>query len=296
MYAFSFQQDYEEITLTYEYTRTTPLVDNSRLGETTSCVLNSGQIILYGRTSRQDTPKLYLFNKDGTYTGIALVATCRHYYDMYLLAIAIDKDDVLVVSCVNCNDIKLKNVTQQDKKPIVAYRGGEDLVNAMCLGPKGSLFIAHRVNGEVLELSCNRTSFKLKNSFAPVVPRCAVNINNICYAASADLIVLSSMYNRRVCAFSRKGQLIWDRCITLNFNPEGIVYLPDSDLLLIGDLYNREITVLSVKAGDRLNTFDLDPTEVMSINHLHVDENQLVIRYQSVRGEVKMAWYSVSCA
>ena len=68
----------------------------------------------------------------------------------------------------------------------------------------------------------------------------------------SGMIALLSVMDRRICATSSDGHIVWNKKLSIDgkrVKPKGLIYLPDQDLLLVGDYNNRRIIVITGRMG-----------------------------------------------
>ena len=253
-----------------------------------SCVLQSGDIALYASKTGHyvDDYKFYLLDRHGNPTGQTIDRMCDND-PPYITLLPVTIKNQLCVACGYCGKILLIN--QETKQVTVAYTGLD--VYRMCQGEVNTLYTLD-LEGVISVLDMSGTNFTLID----ILPKVDMDVENMCY--TSELIVLSSLLNKRVCAVrSSDGQIIWDKSTQQIdgkvCDPQGLVYLHQVDLVLVGDMYNRRIIVVEAASGDVVQTIELEDV-VGSIQELHVHDDQLVIWY-SYGYRACFSFYTVSC-
>ena len=268
--------------LTHESTRETGLFGD---WNSTSCVLSSGDVVLYDKESNGGNWNLHFFSPERQLVEHEARTICEHYQCSSLLVVIIGNTEYIAVSCIECDMISLVNAQNLSQEPVVAYRGKDGEVGPMCLGSTGTLYVVGRFNGKVSLLDCTSTKFTLKRKL------CVLNdlsIGHICHMEDHDLIVLSSYsYDGVAAVSSSDGQIVWFKSHVVS-NPMGLAFLCDRDLLLVGDGTNERIQILSPNTGNVLQTVPL-LQKTWWINDLHLINNKLLVHHGH-----KLFYYSVS--
>ena len=201
-----------------------------------SCVLSSGDVVLYDKEHNGGNWNLHFFNPERQLVEREAQAMCEHYRYSSLLAVIIGSSEYIAVSCIECDMISLVNAQDPSQEHVVAYRGKDGELGPMCLGSTGTLHMVGRFNGKVSLLDCTSTKFTLKRKLCELND---LSIEHICYMEDHDLIVLSSYsYNGVAAISSSGGQIVWVKSHVVS-NPMGLAFLRDRDLLMVGDGTNE---------------------------------------------------------
>ena len=188
-----------------------------------------------------------------------------------------------------CENIRLVNL--ETSEVTVAYNGVDAL--CMCQGEANTLYTLD-LYGEISELDTSHTNFTLRCT----LPQVGIRTDDMCYIKEHEIIVLSSMGKKRVCAVrSSDGLIVWDtstqQIYGKEFRPMALVYLPQVDLILVGDRENRRLIAVAAGSGDVIPTIGLKEVGD-SIYELHVRDGQLIVRHNDHRHRVKFFFCSVS--
>ena len=90
----------------------------------------------------------------------------------------------------------------------MAYTYQDRDVGPMCLGEAGTLYTAGGHSGVVSVLDCSTTSFTYKHKFPTIK---YFWTREICYMNHSGVIALLSVMDRRICATSSDGHIVWNK-------------------------------------------------------------------------------------
>ena len=285
------------VVLKHEWTRDTELCGDV---DSTSCVMSTGEIIICDRKYGEEW-KLYFYNPDMTSTGHMAQYPCEHRTHLNvnpykLLPITIEGKEYIAVSCNECHMIHLINPEDLNQELVVAYEGNAGDMGPMCLGPALTLYVVGKYSGHVSLLDCTSTRFNLKAKL--------FQINNlfpdvICYIEDDDLIVLSSLFHRRICAVrSSDGHIVWEISEQIvngkEWRPQGLTFLHDPDLLLVGDWGKERIIILSPITGDIMYIVPLLKKDLTHwINNIHVINDKLLVNFGEKLSHYLVRFYTL---
>ena len=258
---------------------------------TQSGVTSEGNTIIWERASR-DSYNLHRISKNGIPDGCTQGELCEHDMSNFVLPITIDKTEYLAVSCQVCSSIRLIDLQDTSREPIMAYIGVYGEIGPMCHGQNGTMYTMEILGSKISILDCSTTEFKLK---AMVYNAENMDAWHMTYISTSDLIVQSSWDNSSICAMSSHGQMVWKISGILDnkkISPRGLLQIPGKDLLLVGDYGNNRLLLLSGSTGQWLQTLHMQ--EMWSIDELHAAENRIVVHHRSVLACVKLSYYTVS--
>ena len=250
-----------------------------------SCVLASGEIVIYGsKTAIPGDCWFYLCDRQGNPLR-TIHAPCTQRL-LNLLPVTIDRKEYI---CVDCRNIRLINLETSDLS--VAYTDIE--VNCMCLGKSNTLYSVDN-QGEISVFDTKGTGFTLKRT----LPTIGMEATEMCYIRGSDMIILSLWETNRFCAMrSSDGQIVWDKSVEeiggKVFDPMGLVYLCAMDSLIVGDRDNKQVIVVSGESGDVAQTVEIDGVH-NDIKDLHVRDEELIVTNCGIHDDVKLYFYSVS--
>ena len=123
---------------------------------------STGDVVLYGKTSDSDHPMLHV------YKGLAtswkkersISAMCQHEECISLLPVTIKNKEYLAISCIDCEKIRLYNMTTGEIT--TAFHDPNYNPGRMCHGDTGQIYVAHAVKSSpILQLDCSRPQFGL---------------------------------------------------------------------------------------------------------------------------------------
>ena len=222
-------------------------------------------------------------------TGRSLKGLCKHSEEkLDILSVVIkdivEKNEFLAVSCWKCKYIKLINIEDPSKKPILAYEG--DGVGPMWKGDEDIICTAS--NQKLLILGCRATQFELQRTIPVDLDNQPVQLH---YIPKSDIFLLSSLLVEW--GVSGAGDIIWQKSGMIDkkeFNPRGMVLVPELNSFLVADHPNQRLLVISIQDGDILQTL---PVESLWIQNLHLIDDKLLIHHDS-SSTVKLSYYSVS--
>ncbi len=107
---------------------------------------------------------------------------------MHVLGLLRGKKEILAVSCVDCEVIRLIDVESGEIS--VAFHDGHHYPGEMCLGEAGEMFVVYSIKHTVpiLQLNCSTAEFSLIRSIKSGMEM----YFSICYIPIHKLIVISN--------------------------------------------------------------------------------------------------------
>ena len=279
------------------------------------CVMNNGNIALWGKTGKKSPREFHIYNKDGRKVKNNK-ALCPHKI-VYMLAIVIENIEYLAVSCNECKDINLQHLTIDTAYP--AFSSGR--CGLMCYGKEGGIFSINFIKEfPIIDIVCRRKQF----GYGKNVEIKMRDVADLCYISSKDILVIPSNKKdetpdefddedpdedseeedkdkkKEAPAIIRavqceNGKVVWEvkEVDGMETDAHGVIYSHKYDVLLVADGGNRRILVLQPESGEHLQTIDLSSyVDVAWQVFLHRD--QLILVHLGRSKKISLSHYNVS--
>ncbi len=255
-------------------------------GKTKSTVLSTGDIVIYGRETESTPPALYIYTAGGQYKN-TLPRVCKHEEDIYLLALNIQGQEYLCVSCAapppqGCGQIYTINI--KTGKVDVAYQRDGHYPGQMCTGQPGVLYVHHCKNVKdrpILELDCSRLPF---THTGRTIQSGIENMVDMCYSSHPQpgMLIFSSTAGNKIRAVSvDTGTKLWE--LTKSeiegrvIYPCGITVNTVNNYVIVCDGTNNRLLVLRSHDGKVINTHHVENCDAAYLPFLINNEQQLVM-------------------
>ena len=179
-------RDQKWLDVNHEKTFETELVAWRR---SASCVMNNGDIAMWGKTAKKAPYEFHIYNKDARKVK-KMKALCQHKKNVHMLSIVIENQNVeyLAVSCSECGDINLQHLTIDTAYPAF----GSEHCGSMCYGKEGQIFSTNSIEEfPVIEIGCKRKQFV----YGKTVETKMKTVCNLCYISTKDILVIPTHTN-----------------------------------------------------------------------------------------------------
>ena len=261
-------------------------------------VMESGLVVLFGKSSEQTPAAFHLYLKDESrgWKKLAEVrALCEHEECARLHPVHIEKKELLAVSCSRCHMIRLLDT--ESEGVTVAFLHGKCNPGSMSKGDGTALYALHLVNNQptsVIELESRAVPFKgpKKKIYSGLATSYSV-----CYIPHPyKLLVFTFNKNPGIirAVSTETGQKVWQiegKVDEKECHPHGMQFSQHHQVLLVADGINCRILVLHPKNGSHLQTIQLKP-EMYAIVHLHLNQDKLIVHHAAERKE-KVSFFAV---
>ena len=256
---------------------------------------STGDVILYGKTSDNDSPKLHVYNSSATswQKECEISALCKHKDTAKILPVTIKGQEYFAISCWDCKKIRLYNM--KTKQITIAFHDPSYYPGWMCQGDMGHIYIVSFVTGSlpILQLDCSHPQFSLIKTI-----QSGMNMfYAICYIPTHRLIAVSdNKESNKVRAVSCDTEsTVWQlmgRVDGVECNPLGMMYSPQHDTLLIADGNNCRVLVLNSHDGSVRQVIGLrkDMGDIWEISS-HMD--QILIHHLKKNRKLKISYFSI---
>ena len=246
--------------------------------------------MVYGRKTESTPPALYIFTAGGQYKN-TLPHVCKHEKEIHLLALNIQGQEYLCVSCMfppsqgGCGQIYTINI--KNGKVGMAYHKDGHYPAHMCTGQPGVLYVHHCVNRKdgrpILELDCSRMPF---THTGRTIQSGMENMYDMCYSSHPQpgmLIFTDNPPDNKIRAVSvDTGTKLWEltkseidgRVIC----PHGITVSTVNNCVIVCDGTNNRLLVLRSSDGKVINTHHVENCGVACNPFLIKNQQQLVMR------------------
>ena len=257
--------------------------------------MSSGQVVVWGKTSKETPPAFHIFSLTSTeWKKLREVKRLCEHDHVNILQITVNNKKQLAVSCFYCHSIKLYSL--DTLQVTTAFHDPKYYPGGMCHGKNSKLYIMHSVKGDtpVLELDCSGETFSgPRKTVQSGMERCY----SIHYVPSPHrLIVLSlNIEPRTIRAVSAEtGEKVWQmkrKVDGAECRPHGMLFSPQHQVLLVADGVNNRVLVLHPGNGSHLQTIQLE-REMGAIADLCLYQNKLVLQH-NVGFKEKVSYFSV---
>ena len=257
----------------------------------------SGHVVVSGSAEKDDPRYLFVFSlKNGKLNRKNISSSCDHKYAARLSSLIIDEREQLVVSCEECDDLKLLDLQMGEWS--TAYTGCTP--RALCSGGSGRIFVQSRRDQLILELDCTRPVFK--------GPIRTIHTNKWCMAMCyipppVDGLVLSDVHSSNMVMKSvERDEIIWKfqkQKEGTYFNPmnkevydrTGLLFHQEYNALFIADGYEKRVLIVDPGSGRLIQTIDL--SQMHSIFTLCLYSDQLVMLNDDVIDRSKISYLKI---
>ena len=282
-----------------------------------SCVMNNGDIALWGKTSKKAPREFHIYNKDAQKVK-KIKRLCQHK-NVHMLSIVIENVEYLAVSCMECGDINLQHLTIDTAYPAFS----SDNCSLMCNGKEGEIFLKRYTDEKktsIIEIGCKRKQFVYGKTFESKIK----SVHDICYVSTKGILVMSrhkkgSKYDefsdedtdkepeekekdekKEDPAFIQaiqysSGKELWEvkEVDDLETCAHAVIYSHKYDVLLVADGSNRRILVLQPDSGEHLQTIDFRSQHVGTAWNLFLHRDQLILEH-ALPKRIQLSYYTVS--
>ena len=247
----------------------------------------SGHVIVNGKEVEDAPWYLLVFSlKDGKLNGKKISSSCGHTYVTFLSALIVDGREKFVVSCWECDDLKLLDL--QTGGWSTAFKGCKPY--ALCSGGSGTIFIQSRKDRSILQLDATSSVFK-----GPVR---TLHTHIICLAMCyipppVNALVLSDGFSSKMVALSvERYALLWElqreKGGVYHATEEGVLdrtgllFHPEYNVLFVADGIRRRVLIVDPGTGGLIQTIDLP--DMGNINALGLYKDQIVMLHYDDSG------------
>ena len=254
---------------------------------------STGDVILWGKTSNTDSPKLHVYNSSATSwkKEQTIPELCKHPDITSILPITIEGQEFLAIACIYCNRIRLCNMNTGEIT--TAFHDPRYYPGRMCHGDTGQIYVVHNVKGgfPILQLDCSHPQFSLIKTIQSGMKKYYA----ICYIPTHRLIAISSNEDpKMVQAVSCDTEKVMWQLIGsvdgVECHPHGMMYSPQHDTLLITDGINCRVLVLNSHDGSVRQVISL--SDDMCVTELCLYEKQVVMQH-NVDNKEKVSYFSI---
>ena len=230
---------------------------------------STGDVILYGKTSNNDSPKLHVYNSSATSweKERTISALCEHPDSTFILPITIKGQEFLAIACIYCKKIKLYNM--KTGEITTAFHDPSYYLGRMCQGDTGHIYVVHYVKG-------------------------MERYHSICYIPTHRLIAVSNCDLGIVRAVSCDTEKVMWQLIGsvdgVECQPHGMMYSPQYDTLLVSGGINYRVLVLNSHDGSVRQVVPL--SDDMCVSELCLHEKQVVMQH-NVHNKEKVSYFSI---
>ncbi len=251
---------------------------------------------MFGKTTEADYPAVHIFNgssssakfiKERTQSGL-----CEHTEYIDLLPVMVQKKQLLAMSCLSCQKIRLYNM--KTREITTAFNDPSYYPGQMCEGDGDQIYVVHPqvMSGfPILQLSCSQPQFSLQKTIHSRMKGCYYAI---CYIPSHRLIVISNHTPGIVRAVScDTDQIDWElqgEVQGVQCTPHEMVYSPGHQALLVVDGTNHRVLVVNPGDGSVRQVVQLS-AEMGSVAELCLHNQQLVVHHLQGR-KVSVSYFS----
>ena len=257
--------------------------------------MESGIVVLWGKTSEQTPAAIHLYNSSTGFTKLPEVKGLCQHDNQLLLPVTMNNKELLAVSCRLCQMIRLLDVENEDVT--IAFHDSRFYPGRMSHGEGDVMYVLHSVKGAkpVLELNTAQVPFT-----GPVrtIKSGMKMYFGMCYIPSPHrLIVLSDNYDPGIirAVSAETGEKVWEvkgEVDGVECEPNGMLFSPQHQVLLVADGRNCRLLVLHPGDGSHLQTIQLD-REMDVIAELCLHQNKLVVHHHAGR-KVKVSYFSIN--
>ena len=258
--------------------------------------MESGIVVLWGKTSEQTPAALHLYQNTSTgFTKLPEVkGLCEHDYPK-LLPVTINNKELLAVSCWDCEMIRLLDVETRDVT--VAFHDSRFRPTRMSHGEGDVMYVVHGVKGavQVLELHTAQVPFT-----GPVrtIQSGMERYYSMCYIPSPHRLIVLSLNKEPTLILAVSAETeekVWEvkgEVDGVECEPHGMLFSPQHQVLLVADGVNNRVLVLHPGDGSHLQTIQLD-REMDVIWELCLHQNKLVVHHHDGRKH-KVSYFSIN--
>ena len=298
-----------------------------------SCVMNNGDIALWGKTGKKDPREFHIYNKDRQRQEVKKIKALCPHKNVRILSIVIENVENLAASCTECGDINLQHLTIDTAYPAFS----SDLSGPMCYGKEGKIFSINCIEEfPIIEIGCKRKQFVYGETYETKMK----TVYDVCYISTRDILVIAThkkdtkdTKDLRVILADKKdntlddfsdeepdedseknekdkkkeapaiiraiqgryGKVVWEvkEVDGVETRAHGVIYSHKYNVLLVADGSNRRILVLQPESGEHLQTIDLS-SDVHSAWQLFMHRDQLILVHHGRSRKINLSYYTVS--
>ena len=298
-----------QLDIIHEKTFETDLVPWRR---SASCLMNNGNVALWGKTGKKSPREFHIYNKDGRKVK-TIKALCPHK-NVRMLSIVIENIENLAVSCSECEDINLQHLAIDTAYPAFS----SDHCGSMCYGKEGKIFSINCLEEfPIIEIGCKKKQFV----YGETVETKMKSVYDLCYISTRDILVIPThKKNSTPDEFSDEepdedseekekdkkkeapaiiravqGKVLWEvkEVDGMETCAHGVIYSHKYDVLLVADGSNGRILVLQPESGEHLQTIDLS-SHVGSAWQLFLHRDQFILVHLGRSKKLYLSHYTVS--
>ena len=281
-----------------------------------ACLMNNGDIAVFGKTSKKAPRQFYFYNKDAEKVR-KMKALCQHKR-VGMLSVVIENIEYLAVSCSECGDINLQHLTIDTAYPAFS----SDHCGPMYYGKEGEIFSTNCIKEfPVIEIGCKRKQFVYEETVETKMK----TVYDLCYISTKDILVIPTHKKNTTrdefsseedtddeseekekdkkkedpamirAVQSRNGKVLWEvkEVDGMKTCAHRVIYSHKFDVLLVADGSNRRILVLQPESGEHLQTIDLS-SHVGSAWKLFLHRDQLILEHLGRSKKIQLSYYTVS--
>ncbi len=250
-------------------------------GRTTSTVLGSDTLVVYGRETELTPPGLYVYSTSGNFKR-KLPAVCSHEENKNLMALNINQEEYLCVSCFSDGCDKIYALRVRDGEVSVAYHRDGHYPAQMCTGQAGVIYVHHCKKGDdspVLELDCSSLPF---THTGRTIQSGMAAMYDMKYSSHPQPMLIFTDNTGIIRAVSvGGGEPLWELTgdvAGMPCEPHGIAITTQGQII-IADGWNKRLLVLRARDGKVINMHHIDNCGVAQDPHLINNDQQLVLLY-----------------
>ncbi len=223
---------------------------------TTTVLPHSREVVVWG--SKAGSTMIYIFCQiDGKIQQLREVQPSCVCSGVCLVGVIVEKQELLLVGCRECRDLKLINLLSGDVS--VAYQKSDFKPLRMCAGEVGKLWV-WMVNHEVVELNCS--GYKFTSTGRKIDTK--ISACGLCYLPSPENALIVTPNISCVSLSCGSGEKQWEVEGQLDgkrISPRAVVFSPQYNVVLMVDRFNSRILVLDPTTGSHRQSLNV-PGEV----------------------------------
>ncbi len=244
---------------------------------------NSGSIVMRGGTAENIPWALHQYKLEGGRLQKLrqVKQPCEHRYNMDILGVLVEGEELLAVACKGCGNIKLVNMETEEHHIAYSSKNGP---YTLCLGEEGRIWVCCYNDNTVRELNCTTKIFTETGRTVSTTGSCYYML---CLPAPHKALVLSHT-DWLEAVSCETGQQLWrlqGEVDGSKLDPKG---LTQHELLLVADKTNSRILVLNPATGSLLQTFPSPGPAPWSFGW---SRGRLLLRHETLENE-KVWWIS----
>ena len=259
-------------------------------------VMESGTVVLWGKTSETASPTFQLYQSwsaELKHTA-GLHGFCDHANLASLLPVRLKNKELLAVSCVKCSVIKLLDF--ESKSVTLGFKNEQYFPGYMCKGEGDVLYVVNFIKGDksVLELNIGQSPFTGPTKTTECGLQALFGLHYVPFPHK--LVVFwnntNPSYIRAVSA--ETGKKVWEVTGEVDgkpYSPHGLLFSPQHEVVLVADGDNHRFIVLHPRDGSHLQTIKLEP-DVRDVYEFGFHENKLIVHHHG-KGKHKVSFFSI---